>query len=249
MELSIKNYEFRKLKRSTDISASEVNSSKKLTGGAQDTGGPCRTAGSTRAHYSSNEPILCQHVAPGGGFPRGSAGARGALSRCPGGPRWQEGARERTGALGAPPKLACSGARGRSRLERLRRCAAQAPEARIGHRFLPVQAPKTLVFHPETNNSTCFFWFCSGLTPSRSVLFRFSLQVGGGGCYRRQGGRLHAGRSVACKEAIRNIPRTSPPINRGNFLLPQHTPTQLRFISPSYPYSSVPLGVLHLVVF
>ena len=52
---------------------------------------------------------------------------------------------------------------------------------------------------------------------------------------------------------IVSIYRERPPslstINRGNSLLPQHTPTHLSFISPSYICSSVPLGVLHLVVF
>jgi len=85
-------------------------------------------------------------VAPGGGSPRGStcADSRGALSRCPGRPRWQEGsahARE-CEVRGSPAEPTPQGARGSVRQVRWRRFPVQAPEARISPRFWPVQSPE-----------------------------------------------------------------------------------------------------------
>ena len=127
-------------------------------------------------------------------------------------------------------------------------CVAQARGARLASGFGRFKRPEAQFSSQKFTTEPIFL--------SSAPVFAPRMQFSSGFRYRSveedvtdAKDRLHAGRSVACKEAIRNIPSTSPPINRGHLLPPQHTPTHLSFISPSYLCSSVPLGVLHLVLY
>ena len=181
-ELPIKRYEFRKLKRSVDVTA-DVSS----PGQCQQYYARGPSVSLSAACVRPRKTKLASPRATRGAASQNARARAGVpLARWPGGPG---GGRSRAGrrwrARAAPPDWLAGGMRWPPTgvLE-----AVTGPGTGRRGSAAVLAGPGARVFGFPSRNTLQRIWpkFCSSSAPSRPVFFRFSLQVSGGGRYRRQ---------------------------------------------------------------